>query len=164
MRKKPIKSKVPARTKPAKKAGAKSASLKPSKKPDKSKPIEKDKTRKFKLAKSKKKTTLEISAEKYTYRIEWDNKKKTFSGTCLEFPALSAFSDTAAKALQKIIQETETLIQKLLASGSILPESYGMRKFKGNLTLRIPSELHHDLTLKASDEGVSLNQLILSKL
>ncbi|MBN1411248.1 MAG: toxin-antitoxin system HicB family antitoxin [Spirochaetales bacterium] len=40
----------------------------------------------------------------------------------------------------------------------------GLKKFKGNLALHIPSELHHTLAIRSAEEGVSINQFILSKL
>jgi predicted HicB family RNase H-like nuclease len=45
-----------------------------------------------------------------------------------------------------------------------LPQPLGVKKFKGNLTLRIPPELHRELAIKSAEQGVSVNQYILSRL
>jgi predicted HicB family RNase H-like nuclease len=37
-------------------------------------------------------------------------------------------------------------------------------KFKGDISLRIPPEVHRDLAVRSRGKGVSLNELILSKL
>jgi predicted HicB family RNase H-like nuclease len=39
-----------------------------------------------------------------------------------------------------------------------------MKKYKGKLTLRIPPEVHRRLDIKSTEEGVSINQYILSRL
>jgi len=38
------------------------------------------------------------------------------------------------------------------------------RKYNGNISLRIPKDLHRDLVWMAKDQGVSLNQYCLYKL
>lgn len=48
--------------------------------------------------------------------------------------------------------------------GETLPEPLGVRKYKGNLTLRVPPELHRKIAIKSAEEGVSVNQWILSRL
>ena len=45
-----------------------------------------------------------------------------------------------------------------------VPEPFGMKRYKGNLTLRIPPELHKQLAIRSAEEGVSINQYILSKI
>ena len=45
-----------------------------------------------------------------------------------------------------------------------VPEPFGVKKYKGNLTLRVPSEVHRNLVIRSAEEGVSVNQYILSKI
>ncbi len=45
-----------------------------------------------------------------------------------------------------------------------LPEPLGLKKYKGKLTLRIPPEVHRKLAIKSAEEGISINQFILSRL
>jgi predicted HicB family RNase H-like nuclease len=42
--------------------------------------------------------------------------------------------------------------------------TFGLKKYKGNLTLRIPAEVHRNLAIKSAEEGVSVNKYILSKI
>jgi predicted HicB family RNase H-like nuclease len=48
--------------------------------------------------------------------------------------------------------------------GEPVPKPLGAKKYKGNITLRVPSELHRALVMSSAEEGVSLNQYILSKI
>ncbi len=44
----------------------------------------------------------------------------------------------------------------------LIPEPTANRSYSGKFILRIPKSLHRDLTQRASEEGVSLNQYALS--
>jgi len=103
-------------------------------------------------------------AEKYTYRVEWSEEDNTHIARCLEFKSLAAHGDTAVKALAEIEKVVKETIKWLEAENEPIPEPFGIRKFKGNLTLRVSVELHRYLVMKSAEEGISLNQYILSKI
>ena len=48
--------------------------------------------------------------------------------------------------------------------GEEIPEPFGLKKYKGNLTLRVPPELHKNLAIKSAEEGISINKYILSRI
>jgi len=102
--------------------------------------------------------------EKYTYRVEWSEDDNTHIAKCLEFPSLSAHGSTSTEALSEIEKVVKETIVWMNEEKEELPEPFGLKKYKGNLTLRIPPELHKELVIKSAEEGVSLNQFILSKL
>ena len=102
--------------------------------------------------------------EKYTYRIEWSEEDEVFIGRCLEFPGLSAHGDTSEAALREIKIVVNEAVTWLKEDKKTVPEPLGMRKFKGNLSLRVPPELHRELAIKSAEEGVSINQYILSRI
>ena len=52
------------------------------------------------------------------------------------------------------------LEEELKAEHSI-PEPLGDREFSGKLVLRLPASLHRRAALRASREGVSLNQMLV---
>lgn len=104
------------------------------------------------------------SIEKYTYRIEWSEEDDSHIGRCLEFPSLAAHGKSADKALREIEFLVRDAIKLLNEESEPVPESFGLRKFKGNLTLRISSEMHRNLAIRSAEEGVSINQYIVSKL
>jgi predicted HicB family RNase H-like nuclease len=102
--------------------------------------------------------------DKYTYRVEWSEEDNTHIAKCLEFPSLQAHGSTAKKALEEIESVVKETIIWMKEENEEIPEPFGIKKYKGNLTLRIPPELHRKLVMKSAEEGISLNQLILSKL
>jgi predicted HicB family RNase H-like nuclease len=102
--------------------------------------------------------------EKYTYRVEWSEEDCAHLARCLEFPSLIAHGDTSARALNAIQKVVTESLAWMSEEGEKIPEPLGLKKFKGNLTLRIPSELHRKLTVKSAEEGVSVNQYILSRI
>jgi predicted RNase H-like HicB family nuclease len=102
--------------------------------------------------------------EKYTYRIEWSEEDNTHIARCMEFPSLLTHGKTAQEALKEmefVVNETITWMRE---EGETIPEPLSARKYKGNLTLRVPPELHRALTIKALEENVSVNQYIVSRL
>ncbi|MDR1184502.1 MAG: type II toxin-antitoxin system HicB family antitoxin [Coriobacteriales bacterium] len=56
------------------------------------------------------------------------------------------------------------VVEWVLEEGEPIPEPLGLKKFRGNLTLRVPSELHRRLAIESTEQGVSINQYILSKI
>jgi predicted HicB family RNase H-like nuclease len=102
--------------------------------------------------------------EKYTYRVEWSEEDRVHIARCLEFPSLMAHGNTASKALLEIEKVVAESIKWMEEEMEPVPEPFGLKKFKGNLTLRVPSEVHKRLAIKSAEEGVSVNQYILSKI
>jgi len=102
--------------------------------------------------------------EKYTYRIEWSEEDKCHVARCLEFSSLAAHGDTVEEALKEIEYVVTETIKWLIEEQEPVPEPLGMKKFKGNLTLRIPPEKHRNIAIRSAEEGVSINQFILSKI
>jgi predicted HicB family RNase H-like nuclease len=56
------------------------------------------------------------------------------------------------------------VLQDLEESGEPIPEPLGLREYSGKLVLRMPTDLHRQLTLEAAEQGVSINTLICNKL
>jgi predicted HicB family RNase H-like nuclease len=102
--------------------------------------------------------------EKYTYRVEWSEEDSAHIARCLEFPSLLAHGNTPKRALAEIEKVVEESVRWLEEENEPIPEPFGLKKFKGNLTLRVPGEIHRKLAIKSAEEGVSVNQYILSKI
>lgn len=58
----------------------------------------------------------------------------------------------------------DKLLTSLLANLPTPPSKELTREASGKLVVRMPKSIHQALIVEAKDEGVSLNQLILSKL
>jgi predicted RNase H-like HicB family nuclease len=102
--------------------------------------------------------------KKYTYRIEWSEEDHCHIARCLEFPSLAAHGDTNEEALREIEYVVAESVKWMKKDGETVPEPFGLKKFKGHLTLRIPPEKHRELAIRCAEEGVSLNRFILSRL
>jgi predicted RNase H-like HicB family nuclease len=102
--------------------------------------------------------------DKYTYRIEWSEEDQVFIAKCLEFPGLMAHGDSNEEALKEIKVVVTEAIKWLKEDKKQIPEPLGLLKYKGKLTLRVPPEVHKELAIKSAEEGVSINQYILSRL
>lgn len=104
------------------------------------------------------------SIEKYTYRVEWSEEDAAHIAYCLEFPSLAAHGKTIEKAMEEIEHVVGATIELMAENGETIPEPFSIKKYKGNITLRVPSDLHKKLIILAAEAGVSLNQYILSKI
>ena len=102
--------------------------------------------------------------DKYTYRVEWDNDDKIHIANCLEFPSLKAHGNTPDEALKEVRAALSETLKWMKKENETIPDPLSMKKYKGNLTLRVPPELHKKLAVKSAEEGVSINQYILSKI
>ena len=102
--------------------------------------------------------------EKYTYRIEWSEEDHCHVARCLEFPSLAAHGDTIEEVLREIKYVVVESFKWMREEGETVPKPLGLKKFKGHLSLRIPPEKHRELVIRCAEEGISLNQFILSRL
>lgn len=78
--------------------------------------------------------------DKYTYRIEWSEEDESHIARCLEFPSLSAHGDSVEAALREIEFVVKETIDWLKEEREPVPEPFGLKKFRGHLTLRVPPE------------------------
>lgn len=107
---------------------------------------------------------MKNNIEKYTYRIEWSEEDSAHIAKCLEFPSLAAHGSTPDEALRQIEFVVKETIAWLIEEGEDVPIPFGIKKFRGHLTLRVPIEKHRELAIRSAEEGVSVNQFILSRL
>lgn len=108
--------------------------------------------------------SLKELLNKYTYRVQWSSEDETHIGRCLEFPSLGADGSTPEEALKEIKKVVLASAEWMQEDGEPIPEPLGDKNFSGKLSLRIPPEMHRRLSIQATEEAVSLNQLIVSKL
>jgi predicted HicB family RNase H-like nuclease len=101
---------------------------------------------------------------KYTYRIEWSDEDQLHIARCLEFASLAAHGKTPEKALKEIEFVVAESIRWIEEEGGVVPEPLGVRHYKGNITLRVPPGVHRNLAILSAEQGVSINQLVLSRL
>jgi predicted HicB family RNase H-like nuclease len=102
--------------------------------------------------------------EKYLYNVGWSEADECFVSRVVEFPSLAAHGDTQEEALREIKNAVEFVLSDLSENNEQIPEPFGKRNFSGKLVLRMPEYLHRKLALEATQQGVSLNQLLNLKI
>lgn len=100
--------------------------------------------------------------DKYTYRVGWSEDDDVHIARCLEFPSLAAHGNSPETALAEIRTAVSASVDWMQETGEPLPIPLGITRFKGSITLRVPPSVHRDLVIRSAEEGVSLNQYILS--
>jgi predicted HicB family RNase H-like nuclease len=105
-----------------------------------------------------------IENDYYTYRVTWSDEDKEYVGLCAEFPGLSWLAASPEAALRGVRRVIADVVEEINASGEPVPEPLASRKFSGKFMVRVPPDVHRDLTLQAVEAGVSLNRLATVKL
>lgn len=103
---------------------------------------------------------------KYPINIFWSEEDGCFVATIPDFPYLSAFGETQEDAVADAKQVLQMAIESLERDGIPLPQPkyYKIQQHSGQVRLRMPKSLHHELSLIAESEGVSLNTHMVSLL
>jgi predicted HicB family RNase H-like nuclease len=102
--------------------------------------------------------------DRYTYRITWSEDDGEFVGLCVEFPSLSWLAKSPEAALKGIRRVAERAVQDIEDNGESPPAPISGRSFSGKFVVRIPSEVHRALAIKAAEAGISLNRPVDSSL
>lgn len=105
-----------------------------------------------------------IRNDHYTYRVTWSEEDQEYVGLCAEFPGLSWLSNSPEAALRGIRVVIADAVADMKRSKETIPEPLASRKFSGKFMVRVPPDVHRDLTLEAAEAGVSLNRLASAKL
>ena len=115
-------------------------------------------------ARTKRRPDLQFRAEEYSYSVTWSQEDKAFIGRVNEFPSLAAHGGTQEKTLREIRTVVAYVLEDLAAEDADIPVPFGKREYSGRLNLRMPKELHRRLAAESTEQGVSLNTLINTKL
>jgi hypothetical protein len=80
----------------------------------------------------------------------------------LEVPGAIGEGDTPDEPVADVKNVLLAIIALSLDQGVTIPEPFDTRDFSGQLSLRLPPELHHRATVLAVTEGVSLNRCLFA--
>jgi predicted HicB family RNase H-like nuclease len=100
----------------------------------------------------------------YTYRVTWSEEDKEFIGLCAEFPSLSWLAETKEAAIKGITDIVSNVIIDMESNDETIPAPLSTRSYSGNLSIRIPPEIHRKLAIQAAESNISINRLISVKL
>jgi len=107
---------------------------------------------------------MPLKNDRYTYRVTWSEDDNEYVGLCAEFPSLSWLARTPEAALKGIRKVVEDVVKDMQANGETIPEPIACRRYSGKFMVRVPPQVHRNLSIKAAESGVSLNRLASSKL
>jgi predicted HicB family RNase H-like nuclease len=102
--------------------------------------------------------------DRYAYRVTWSEEDQEYVGLCVEFGSLSWLAKSPQSALRGIRKIVDDVIKDMERSGETPPLPLAGKHFSGKLLVRVPPDVHRILTIKAAEQGISLNRLISSKL
>lgn len=105
-----------------------------------------------------------IRNDHYTYRVTWSEDDQEYVGLCAEFPSLSWLSTSPEAALRGIRRVVADVVADMKRSNEAIPDPLARRKFSGKFMVRVPPDVHRELTIEAAEAGVSLNRLASAKL
>lgn len=100
----------------------------------------------------------------YTYRTAWSVEDDEYVATCAEFPSLSYLDETPVKALDGLMTVVKDVVADMTKNEEAIPEPLMTRHYSGKFVVRVPSEIHRELAIKAAEQGTSLNAYIASQL
>ncbi len=107
---------------------------------------------------------MALKNDRYTYRVTWSEDDNEYVGLCAEFSSLSWLARTPEAALKGIRKVVEGVVKDMQDNGETIPEPIACRRYSGKFMVRVPPEVHRNLSIKAAESGVSLNRLASSKL
>ena len=107
---------------------------------------------------------MALKNDHYTYRVTWSEDDKEYVGLCAEFSSLSWLAKTPEAALKGIRKVVADVVQDMKSNKEEIPEPIASRNYSGKFMVRVPPEVHRNLSIQAAEAGVSLNRLASTKL
>lgn len=97
------------------------------------------------------------------YPLGEENDQIEWVAEIPDLPGCIGCGDTPEEALLMVEDAKRSWLESALADGISVPEPKNPddSSYSGKFTLRVPRSLHKELSLKAEDEGLSLNQYIV---
>lgn len=97
----------------------------------------------------------------YPIKIIYSQEDKGFIATIPDLKWCSAFGETEEEAIKeiKIVQKEWLRIAK--KEGFPIPEPKTEDNYTGKITAKTPKTLHKQLAELASEEGISINQMVV---
>jgi len=103
-------------------------------------------------------------AKEYTYRIFWSEDDGAYVATVAEFPSLSSVESQQNDALAGAVDLVDFVLREMSDNDEEPPAPIGQRRYSGEIRLRMPREVHRRVACEAAEQGVSINQLLVSRI
>lgn len=102
-----------------------------------------------------------MNSDHYTSEVFWSAEDEGYIAIAPALPGCSAFGETRSEAITELDFAIEAWKASAMKSGNPIPtprERPGFESHSGKVSLRMPKELHADLSRQAKEQNVSLNQ------
>lgn len=93
-----------------------------------------------------------------------DESGHYYYGRILELDGCQSTGDTLEELYEGLNEAMQGYIEVKLENNMPIPVPERVEDYSGKFNVRLPKSLHQRLAIEASNEGVSLNQLVLYKL
>lgn len=108
---------------------------------------------------------IDPNAYSISIRKGYFDGEECFEARVRELPDLVEYADSVEEAYELAVDGIEATAAAFAERGRAMPKPSEVEEdFSGRVTLRVPRSLHRSLAMKADDEGVSLNQLMVAVL
>ena len=96
----------------------------------------------------------------YLKIVEWSDEDQCYVGTAPGLIIGGVHGRNQKRVFDELCEAVEEAIQILRKEGRPLPPATANRKYSGKIALRISSQLHKALTVRAFQAGKSVNKFI----
>jgi len=107
---------------------------------------------------------MDLDVRKYAYRVVWSVEQQAWVCTVAELPGLMYYGPDQATVLEGAVALAQDTVNRLVEQGEEPPIPFAEQKFSGSIRLRVPPAQHRELSIRAAEEGVSLNRYLCSML
>mgnify|MGYP002868044182 CR=1 FL=1 len=100
----------------------------------------------------------------YTYRVFWSEEDEAWVSVADEFKYLSNLSESSQlDAFTGMVELLQSVLDDLYGEGQEPPAPFSMRSYSGHISLRMTPEQHRRIAIESAEQGVSINQLLVSR-
>ncbi len=104
-------------------------------------------------------------AEDYTFRVFWSEDDEAWIAVCDEFKLMSFIDEESQfDAFTGMVNLLQSTLDDLYKEGKEPPVPFSKRKYSGKFPLRMTPEQHRRIAMEAAEMGVSMNQLLVSRI
>ncbi|MFQ5544120.1 MAG: type II toxin-antitoxin system HicB family antitoxin [Nitrospiria bacterium] len=105
-----------------------------------------------------------IRSDNYLKIVEWSDEDNCYIGTSPGLFDGGVHGTDESKVFKELCDTVGETINLMVKEGKPLPTPTANKTFSGKISLRISPDLHKALTMRALQEGQSVNRLIQHKL
>lgn len=96
-------------------------------------------------------------ADNYLKIVEWSEENGCYVGTCPGLIHGGVHGDNEAKVYEELCQVVSEAVELYQVDGRALPAATANKKYSGRFVLRVGSDLHKEVSIRAARLGESLN-------